>query len=228
MSLVEPQRPSARDMKQHAREEFQAWAGTYDRSLLNYFLFRPSYIFAMEEIARWHHEHQRPVRVLDIGCATGTLARTLAESPLPATIVGLDFCPKMCGVATAKAKHFGIDHKARFVNADSEFLPFDDGSFDMVTCSNSFHHYPKQDAAVAEMHRVLDRDGRVMIIDGFRDCVIGWFVFDVVISRIEHGVYHAPWPVMNGYFEKAGLSNIRRRQFNFWFPSLATIGDRVC
>ena len=55
------------------------------------------------------------------------------------------------------------------VRGDSERLPFESGSFDIVTCANSFHHYPRQDRAVAEMRRVLRPGGRLMIIDGYRD-----------------------------------------------------------
>ena len=47
------------------------------------------------------------------------------------------------------------------VRGDSERLPFESGAFDIVTCANSFHHYPRQDRAVAEMRRVL-RAGRAI------------------------------------------------------------------
>ncbi len=59
------------------------------------------------------------------------------------------------------------------MQGDSERLPFASGSFDIVTCANSFHHYPRQDRAVAEMRRVLRPGGRLMIIDGYRDGAMG-------------------------------------------------------
>ena len=114
---------------------------------------------------------------------------------------------------------------SRFAAGDSEHLPFADASFDLITCSNSFHHYPHQQAVVSEMRRLLRPGGRLIVIDGFRDNVIGWFVFDVIITRVEKDVYHAPWSVMHEYFVRAGLTNIRRRKVNLWFPLLATIGD---
>ena len=55
------------EMKGRAKAQFDAWAGVYDRSLLNHFLFRPSYITLMEEVARWYSEHRRAFRLLDAG-----------------------------------------------------------------------------------------------------------------------------------------------------------------
>ncbi|MEE9296770.1 MAG: class I SAM-dependent methyltransferase [Phycisphaerae bacterium] len=214
------------EMKRYARRRFEAWAGHYDQSLLNHFLFRPSYIILMEEIARWYARHRRPFRVLDVGSGTGTLAAFLAHSSWPVEIVGLDYAPQMCLTAFSKTRATHRSGRARFINGDSEHLPFADASCDVVTCSNSFHHYPHQQTVVAEMSRLLAPGGLLIIIDGFRDCVIGWFVFDVLIAHIEKEVHHVPWPLMHQYFVSAGLSNIRRRQFNFLLPAFATIGDK--
>jgi ubiquinone/menaquinone biosynthesis C-methylase UbiE len=180
----------------------------------------------MEEIWKWF-EQRRPdeFHVLDIGCGTGTVVSLLASSRWPVRAVGLDYVPSMCAEATRKADAIGTGPRAEFVAGDSEHLPFANGSFDVVTCSNSFHHYPHQQTVVGEMRRLLRPGGRLIIIDGFRDNVIGWFVFDVIITRVEKDVYHAPWPVMHEYFVNAGFHNIRRRKFNVWFPLLATIGD---
>ena len=171
--------------------------------------------------ARW----SRDFTVLDVGCGTGTFVGLLMASPWPVRAVGLDYSPAMCAAASHKAAQAGASQRAWFAAGDSEHLPFAEASFDLITCSNSFHHYPRQQAVVAEMRRLLRPGGRLMVIDGFRDNVIGWFVFDVIITLVEMGVYRAPWPVMHEYFVKAGLTNIRRRKFNLWFPLLATIGD---
>jgi ubiquinone/menaquinone biosynthesis C-methylase UbiE len=127
-------------------------------------------------------------------------------------------------MAAEKARQAGHHDRNRFTAADSEHLPFADASFDVITCSNSFHHYPHQEAVVCEMRRVLRPGGRLMLIDGFRDNVIGWFVFDVIIAAVEKQVYHAPWSTIDRYFREAGFRDIHRRKLNFWFPLLLTIG----
>ena len=211
--------------KQQARRQFEAWAGTYDRSLLNRFLFRPCHLVLLEEIARWYDHRRREFSILDIGCGTGTLASMLARSAWPMHVVGLDYAPSMSAEAASKAAANSASGHARFLAGDSEHLPFPDASFDLLTCSNSFHHYPHQQAVVREMRRLLRPGGRLIIVDGFRDNVIGWFVFDLVITAVEKEVYHVPWSVMHEYFVRAGLIDICRRKFSFWFPALATIGD---
>lgn len=212
-------------MKDRAKAQFERWAGSYDRSLLHHFLFRSSYVALMEEIAQWHAAQRRPFRVLDIGCGTGELAAMLAHSPWPVQAVGLDYAPAMCRAAERKLHGLDAASRAAFAAADSEFLPFADASFDVVTCSNSFHHYPHQAAVVRGVRRVLRPGGRFVLIDGFRDNVVGWVTFDVIVSAIEKGVYHAPWPVIDGYFRDAGFTNIRRRKINFWMPLCITVGE---
>ncbi|HEY3245483.1 MAG TPA: class I SAM-dependent methyltransferase [Phycisphaerae bacterium] len=211
--------------KQEARRQFEQWAESYDRSLLNHFLFRPAAEAFMEEIARWRLEHSHPLRVLDVGCGTGTLAGLLLRSGWPVEVVGLDYSPNMCRQAAVKARAAGAAQRARFVTGDSEHLPFPDSRFDVITCSNSFHHYPHQQAVVLGMRRLLAPGGRLMIIDGFRDNVIGWVAFDVIIARVEKHVHHAPWTQMRDYFREAGFVNIRQRKINFWMPLLVTTGD---
>lgn len=211
-------------MKSLARDEFEAWAGTYDRSLLNRFMFQPAYQMLLEELYAWRNDIDEPFDLLDIGCGTGTFDAMLAASPLNARIVGLDYAPAMCEAASEKVRHAGVADRIRFAAADSEHLPFADHSFDAVTCSNSFHHYPHQQTTVREMRRVLRTGGRLMIIDGYRDNIIGWIVFDVIIAAVEKHVFHPPWSTVHEYFEAAGLGDIRRRKFNFWFPLLLTVG----
>ena len=211
-------------MRSLAKQEFNAWAGTYDRSLLNRFMFRPSYLAFLEELYVCRKDDPTPFGLLDIGCGTGTFAGMLVATSLPAKVVGLDYSPAMCQVATSKATSIGVENRARFVTADSEHLPFADGSFDFATCSNSFHHYPHQQNVVTEVRRVLRPGGRFMLIDGFRDNIIGWVTFDVVIAAVEKHIYHAPWSVIDGYFKTAGFREIRRRKINYWFPLLLTVG----
>ncbi|HSW44140.1 MAG TPA: class I SAM-dependent methyltransferase [Phycisphaerae bacterium] len=211
-------------MKRQAKDEFEAWAETYDDSMLHRFMFQPSYRMFLEELQAWRGSTSEPFDLLDIGCGTGTLAAMLAASPLSARAVGLDYSPAMCDIAARKAGRIGIDDRVRFVSADSEHLPFADGSFDAVTCGNSFHHYPHQQNVVCEIRRILRPGGRFMLIDGFRDNIIGWVVFDVIITRVEKHVFHAPWPTVYQYFETAGFREIRRRKSNFWFPLLLTVG----
>ena len=54
------------------------------------------------------------------------------------------------------AKNKNIDN-ATFVVCKSNELPYKNEYFDIVVCSQSFHHYPYQDEAVDEVYRVLKK-----------------------------------------------------------------------
>ena len=107
MSKAEATGLDAGRAKRQARREFEAWADSYDRSLLNRFLFRPSDLVFMEEVARWYAQRNGAFSVLDVGCGTGTFVGLLAASPWPVRAVGLDYTPAMCAAASHKAAQAG-------------------------------------------------------------------------------------------------------------------------
>jgi SAM-dependent methyltransferase len=79
------------------------------------------------------------VKVLDVATGGGHVARRLREGGC--TVVTVDPAPGMKADVVAPADH----------------LPFEDGSFDVVTCRIAAHHFPDAGAAVAEMARVSSR-----------------------------------------------------------------------
>ena len=44
-------------------------------------------------------------------------------------------------------------------------LPFSDGSFDVVYCNDSFHHYPSPQNVLREVHRVMKPGGTFLMGD---------------------------------------------------------------
>ncbi len=214
------------DFHHQALNEFDRWAESYDRSILQTLLFRPSYRAMLAEVSRWRAESgARCAEVLDVGTGTGTFIQMLIESNQAGRAVGVDFSPNMCAVAHDKAARLGYGHRAEFVNADSENMPFEEASFDIVTCANSFHHYPNQAAAVREMFRVLRPGGRLVLVDGFRDVLVGRLIFDVGVAAIEKNVHHASGKQFRRLFKEAGFADIRQFKFNFLPPLLATVGE---
>ena len=79
------------------------------------------------------------VKVLDVATGGGNVARRLREQGC--TVVTVDPAPGMKADVVAPADH----------------LPFEDGSFDVVTCRIAAHHFPDIAAAVKEMARVSNR-----------------------------------------------------------------------
>jgi ubiquinone/menaquinone biosynthesis C-methylase UbiE len=212
--------------KKNAQSEFNRWAETYDQSVLNHLLFHRCYMKFIEYILRYYSEVESPIRLLDVGCGTGTFVSMLAETGLKVAPIGLDMAERMCQLARGKSHAVGLERSINFVTGDSEHLPFPESSFDMITCSNSFHHYPHQGKVLREMFRILRPGGRVVIIDGFRDNVIGWFLFDVCVASAEKSVHHCAAIEMLNQFGEAGFSDIQQEKFGFWVPVLVTMGQK--
>jgi ubiquinone/menaquinone biosynthesis C-methylase UbiE len=173
--------------KSQATREFIRWSESYDRSILQWLLFGPSHRAIIKRIGR--RSDGRPIRILDIGCGTGQFAARIRGALPNARVWGVDLVSDMLAKGAERWRH----HRGHVtpVQGDSERLPFASNSFDFVTCANSFHHYPHQDRAVAEMFRVLRPGGRLMLIDGYRDAPWGWFIFDVCVASVEGNVHHA-------------------------------------
>ena len=214
-------------VKEHARDHFEKWALSYDNSRLNELVFFPSIRRCQQEILAWKQARgDTPYRVLDVGCGTGTMLSLVARDPLAETLVGLDYADQMVRRAAEKFSGSEQANKLTAVRGDAEHLPFRDGSFDVLTCCNSFHHYPHQASAIAEFHRVLRPGGIMILIDGFRDNVIGWVIFDVAVATIEQNVHHAPWSEVREMVEAAGFLHLEQKKMGVLAPLLVSIGVR--
>jgi SAM-dependent methyltransferase len=89
--------------------------------------------------------------ILDAGCGTGLNLRHL-----PKGSVGVDINPRNVALLNQRLP----DHVV--VEGDVEHLPFADGNFGTVLCTEVIEHIPDPAAALAEYRRVL-RPGGVLI-----------------------------------------------------------------
>ncbi len=187
--------------KDRAREQFDDWAQEYDSSVLQKYLFEPAHDALLERV-----ETKGGRRILDIGCGTGVFARRLASAFERCRISGLDISAEMIRVAREKATH---PDRMLFMEGDSEKLPFDDNSFDCVSCANSFHHYPHPEKVLAEFHRVLVPDGVVILVDGDRDSAYGLVVFQGIVRLYEgRSVHHHRRTEFQGLLSGAGFQSV--------------------
>jgi SAM-dependent methyltransferase len=76
-----------------------------------------------------------PARVLDLGTGTGLAAFLVARRFPAAEVVGADVSERMIEVARSKAPP-ELAGRVRFDQADAAELPYEDGSFDLVSLSN--------------------------------------------------------------------------------------------
>ena len=211
--------------KSRAISEFEKWAHSYDRSLLNLMVFGPSYKLMLHEVCKRARKRDNTFRILDIGCGTGTFLAQCLATGLNMEVIGLDMAYNMVLRASNKADRISTNGSAMsFVVGDAEHLPFESGYFDMVTCSNSFHHYPDQMLAVQEMRRVLRDNGELLIVDGHRDDPIGYVIFDLIVKAVERHIHHCSRRRFIELFKEAGFRDVTQRMFGIYPPLLATFG----
>jgi ubiquinone/menaquinone biosynthesis C-methylase UbiE len=102
------------------------------------------------------------LRVLDVGCGTGYLLRSMAaRCPDTELFVGVDPAPSMVDVATNEA----TDPRLEFTVGVAERLPLADSTFDLVISTTSFDHWADQLGGLRECHRVLQPGGRLVLVD---------------------------------------------------------------
>lgn len=99
--------------------------------------------------------------VLDVGCGRGGTAHVLKTFFAPASVTGLDLAP--AAIAFCRRTHGGAS--TRFLVGDSENLPFEAASFDVVTNVESSHSYPNVAAFYREVARVLRPGGDFLYTD---------------------------------------------------------------
>ena len=102
-------------------------------------------------------------RVLEIGCGTGAVARTLAVRPGVGEVVGLDPSPVFIEHARERATELS---KLEFVVGDARDLPFREDSFDAVVSHTALCHIPGPERVLEEALRVTAPGGALAVFDG--------------------------------------------------------------
>jgi ubiquinone/menaquinone biosynthesis C-methylase UbiE len=100
--------------------------------------------------------------VLDLGCGAGHAS--FAMAPHVADVVAYDLSREMLEVVARTAAERGLA-SIRTQQGPAERLPFDDGTFALVTSRYSAHHWTDPAAALREAARVLAPGGRLCLVD---------------------------------------------------------------
>ena len=109
-----------------AVQEFEQWAHSYDRSVLNFLIFRPSHRIIFQRLRKRAHRSTSPFRILDIGCGTGTFLAGCLATGLSIQAVGLDLSYNMIRKAKTKADSIHSDSSViSFMVGEAEHLPFE-------------------------------------------------------------------------------------------------------
>ena len=107
-------------------------------------------------------EGRRYRAALDVATGPGFTAFQVA--PLCESVIASDPAQGMLEQVESLAGQRGIDNVSTKL-AYAEDLPFEDEAFDLVTCRTAPHHFKDLAGSLAEMHRVLEPGGVLLLVD---------------------------------------------------------------
>lgn len=204
---------------------FDVWSRVYDHPVLQWATYRPVHDAVLASLRR-----RAPRAVLDLGCGTGQLLqRIVTEYPTVRRLVGCDYSTGMLAHAVTRLRRHG-SATLDLVCGDAGRLPFADGTFDTVVCTEAFHWFPDQAAALAELHRVLVPGGSLLL--AFVNPPVA-LVGDV--ARLGSRLFGAPltWPTptaLRRAVERAGFTVTSQRRIfripGFLLPPVLTEASR--
>jgi SAM-dependent methyltransferase len=158
-------------------------------------------------------------QLLDVGCGSGQLALMAAKDGI--VVTGVDIASNLVERARARAEAEGLS--ARFETADAEALPFEDGSFDVVTSLIGAMFAPRPDLVAKELLRVCVPGGTIAMANWTPQGFVGQ-MFKAVSKFIAPSGMPSPvlWGDETTVRERLGrgLSDLHlvRRHYTFSYP----------
>ena len=148
---------------------------------------------------------QQTWRVLDVATGGGHVAYTFA--PHVARVWATDITQEMLDQVKAEAANRGLAN-IRVTYAKAEALPFEDESFDLVTCRIAPHHFDSIPQFLAEVHRVLKPGATLALVDN-------------VVPAGNVGDY------INAFERLRDPSHLRAWTMDEWRAAIATAGFAI-
>ncbi len=135
----------------------------YDRI----FLESPLYVDTIRTLTE-HIDEGNGMSFLDIGCGTGNVISAILKRFSAAKVCGVD---SSRGMVETCSERFSEDERVSVFEGDARLLPFQDNSFDCVTCHLVLHHIKPEEriCCAKEIARVLKPNGVLVYADMFCD-----------------------------------------------------------
>lgn len=171
-----------KDYEKLSKQHFDKQAAVYDETETAFYSKFPK--ISCTDVAKRFSEIKFS-KLLDVGCGTGYLINLLRDRS-DAVFYGLDLSPEMIKVARKK-----LGESVYLAEGSALTLPYDDSVFDVVTCVQSFHHYPDPTKAMKEAYRVTANGGRYILSDTGVGGLGQWIDNHLMFKLMNSGDYAA-------------------------------------
>lgn len=155
---------------------------------------------------------QPGLRVLDVGCGTGTITRGIAEKIFPGIAVGLDI-----GFDLVRQAHESHTHSPGYVVGDLYRIPFT-RMFDLTSAARVLQWLSSPGRAIESCVNTVLPGGRLLVLD-YNHEKIRWdplppssmrLFYEAFLSwRSDAGMDNAMADHLVPHFERQGLTGIR-------------------
>lgn len=146
--------------KQHIGQLFDRIAPTYDG--LNHGLsLNIDRLWRRKTVALM----QPAPHVLDVAIGTADLTIAMLRKNKAEQVTGLDLSDQMMAIGAVKCEKAQLIDNVTFIHGNAQEMPFDDNTFDAVTCAFGCRNFSSLDAGLREMLRVLKPGGQVTILE---------------------------------------------------------------
>jgi 2-polyprenyl-6-hydroxyphenyl methylase/3-demethylubiquinone-9 3-methyltransferase len=168
----------------------------------------------------------RPLRVLDLGCAAGANAAIWAEAGHE--VIGIDISRELIELARARVAGRGLS--ARFLVGSAESVPVADGWADVCLAPELLEHVPDWQRCLDEVTRVLRPGGAVFLSTTNTLCpsqqeynlpLFSWYpgalkrrLTALTLSRRPDLANYAPYPAVNWFNFYSLRAALRTRHYS--------------
>jgi len=178
---------------QKSREYYNKLANGYNDSLEARYTLRFKRMI-LDEIVIEPREN----RLLDVACGNGSLLKMLSAKYMLKGY-GIDISEKMIDSARSLYPEFQFDV------SPCEEIPFQDESFDIITVSAAYHHFPDVRGFAREAYRLLKPEGRFYITEIYFSRLLRTLLNPFVpLSKAGDKKFYAPAEI-EANFKKAGF-----------------------
>ncbi len=145
-------------------------AGVFHSVARQYDLMNDLMSFGIHRVWKFFTIEKSGVRkgqsVLDIAGGTGDLTASFSKIVgETGKVILADINDSMLRVGRDKLIDRGRGNHVHYVQADAQYLPFPDNSFDCITIAFGLRNVTDKDLALKSMHRILKPGGRLLVLE---------------------------------------------------------------
>ena len=111
------------------------------------------------------------IKILDVACGVGYWLDKYHSYSSPSLLTGVDISSSSIELCKKRFEKNNIN----LIHTSAETLPFQNESYDFISCHGAIHHMQNPVLAIEEISRVLKKDGEIIISVYFKNIFLIFF-----------------------------------------------------